>query len=330
MVYIYKKKVCGKNQYYLRASERKGERMIIKDIAYLGSDITKVKERLNNLKEYKTEIRKAYKTIHKVIESNIWLEKAKTSKPKINTYLKELTTDIEACRIHFTQVFNKKEYLTKKETFEQFAIDFSYNTTSLEGNTIKLNEARKLLTEGLTPKNRSIREIYDVQNTKDVFLDWEEFDINHESIIDIHKLLMKNIDQRIGYRTEDVRVFKSHFDSTPAPYVKIDMDLLLKWYEKYNSKLHPLVLASLFHHKFEKIHPFMDGNGRTGKMLMNLILLKHDFPPVIIETKLRSQYLEALSKADKTDSESVSVQEYFPLVQFVAKELLAGYWNIFL
>jgi Fic family protein len=169
-----------------------------------------------------------------------------------------------------------------------------------------------------------------VQNTEEVFLEWSAFDISHESIISIHEKLMKNIDVRVGYRTEHVRVFKSHFDSTPAPYVKTDMDLLLKWYAKYENELHPLVLACLFHHKFEKIHPFMDGNGRTGRMLLNLILLKKEFPPVIIETKLRSQYLDDLSKADKEDSESISVDNYSSLVQFVAKELITSYWNAFL
>jgi fido (protein-threonine AMPylation protein) len=330
MVYIYKKIIGGVSHYYLRVSERKGQRVIAKDIAYLGNSIHDLQKKLDGLKEYKDDIRKAYKTIHKVIESNIWLEKVKDKKQKKDPYLGNLFLEVEACKLHFSTIFKKKNYLTQNTIMKQFAIDFSYNTTSIEGNTIKLNEARKLLEEGLTPKNRTTREIFDVQNTEKVFLENETYDISNASIIKIHKDLMENIDKRIGYRTEDVHVFKSHFDVTPAPYVRTDMDLLIKWYNDNTEKLHPFVLAVLFHHKFEKIHPFMDGNGRTGRMLMNLILLKHNYPPVIIENKLRVEYLGALSKADPAKFSSTEIEKYSLLITFIAKEMIAGYWGLFL
>ncbi len=331
MVYIYKKTISGKPYYYLRASSRKGKRIIVKDIAYLGNSIQEVKKTLESGK-FKEEVRKAYKTINNFLESNHWLEKALKLKLKKDTFLEEKTNEIEACRLHYNSYFLKLDEQTKKETFKNFIIEFAFNTTSIEGNTINLAEAKNLLEEGITPKDKTLREIYDLQNTEKVFfriLNIKE-ELSHELIVKIHSELMENIDARKGYRKTDVRVLRSNFDATPAPYVKTDTDLLLKWYQKSKNKLHPLILGTIFHHKFEKIHPFMDGNGRTGRMLMNYILLRNKYPPLIIHKKTRVNYLEVLRKADKGELTKAEEEIYMPLVRFTSEEMTAGYWNLFL
>ncbi len=332
MVYIYKKVVGNKPYYYLRASERKGTKVIAKDIAYLGNSIEEVKKALENLSQYRDKIREGYKTIHNFLESNYYLEKAEALKLKKNEFLGNKLTEVEACKIHYNSAFKKNDETTKKEIFRNFIIDFAFNTTSIEGNTITLQEARNLLSEGLTPKDKTLREIYDLQNTEKVFIELlnSEKEISHETITEIHSGLMQNIDARIGYRRVDVRVIRANFKSTPAPYVKTDMDLLMKWYEQNKKKLHPLVLASIFHHKFEKIHPFMDGNGRTGRMLLNLILMKNDYPPLIIHKKTRALYLEALRKTDNSGLTDAKKEDYTGLIQFTADELTSSYWGIFL
>ncbi len=332
MVYIYKKISAGKQYYYLRISERKGKRVIAKDIAYLGSSIEEVRKNIDNLKEYKEEIRKAHRNIHIFLETNYYIEKVKELKLKKDAFLSNMLEEVEACRLHYLSKFLKKDEITKNEILKNFVIEYSFNTTSIEGNTIKLEEARNLLQEGLTPKDKTLREIYDLQNSERVFfkaLSAQE-ELSHELIIKIHEGLMDNIDARKGYRTEDVRVIRSNFDATPAPYVKTDMDILLKWYNSNKNKLHPLVLASIFHHKFEKIHPFMDGNGRTGRMLLNYILLQNNYPALIIKKKTRKEYLEALRKADKSKPFENKVEDYYELIQFNANEMIDSYWNIFL
>jgi len=332
MVYIYKKTVSGKEYYYLRVSKRKGDKILVKDIAYLGSSLEKVKKALENLPKYSKEIRKAYKTINNFLESNRYLErirKLKLKKDQFIEYNKLLET--EACKLHFNTVFKKENEITKEEIIRNFIIEFAYNTTSIEGNTIKLNETRKLLQNGLTPKNKSLREIYDIKNTEKVFLSLFNYkeDITHDFIQDIHKELMNGIDTRIGYRTTDVRVIRANFKATPFPYIKADMDLLIKFYNENKNKLHPLVLGSIFHHKFEKIHPFMDGNGRTGRMLLNFILIKNNYPPLMILNKERSYYLDALRKADKINLTDVK-EGYNDLTNFIADQMIKNYWNIFL
>lgn len=332
MVYIYKKISGNKPYYYLRISERKGRRVIAKDIAYLGSSIEEVKKNIENLKEYKEDIRKAYRTIHIFLETNYYIEKIKKLKLKKNEFLNSLLEEIEACKLHYLHTFAKKDKTTKKEILKNFVIEYSFNTTSIEGNTIKLEEARNLLQEGLTPKDKTLREIYDLQNSERVFFEILQMqeELSHELIIKLHEKLMENIDARKGYRTENVRVIRSNFEATPAPYVKTDMDLLLKWYNSNKNKLHSLVLATIFHHKFEKIHPFMDGNGRTGRMLLNYILLTNNYPPLIIRKKTRKEYLETLRKADKSKPSENKIEDYSDLVRFNANEMIDSYWNIFL
>ncbi|MCK5625069.1 Fic family protein [Candidatus Pacearchaeota archaeon] len=332
MVYIYKKIIGKKLYYYLRASMKKDKKVVVKDLAYLGSSLKDVRKNLDKLTKYKKEIRNTYKTIKTFLESNYYLEKASKLKLKKDEYLDEKLVETEACKEHYIKKFSKEHELTKKDFFKYFLIEFAYNTTSIEGNTITLKEARNLLEEGLTPKNRTLREIFDLQNTEKVFFEIlnSKKDIDKDFIVNLHKKLIENIDDRIGFRRTDVRVLKSRFKASPAKYVITDINLLLKWYNDNKKKLHPLVLAALFHHKFEKIHPFYDGNGRTGRMLLNYILIRNNYPPLIIRKKFRKEYLNSLGKADESPLKETKKEDYFELVQYVANELITNYWNLFL
>jgi len=331
MVYIYKKMISGKSYYYLRISKRTGKQVITKDIAYLGNDIKGAREKIMNLPKYKGEIRKSYRKINLFLEAEYYLHKAEKLKLKQNEFLDKQLTQIEAIRLHYLENFKKEDLRSKEEIIKNFAINFAYNTTSIEGNTITLKEAQNLLEEGKTPKNKTLREIYDVQNTEATFIELltNKQKISQKLIETIHKKLMANIDKRIGYRIKDIRVLHSHFDSTPGSYVRADMNLLIDWYKKNEKELHPLVLASLFHHKFEKIHPFSDGNGRTGRMMVNFILMDKGYPPMIIYKKDRSMYLDALSSADKINITKID-KKYKELVEFMSGEMISSYWSLFL
>ncbi len=333
MVYIYRKPAGNRQYYYLRASQKKGTKVAVKDIAYLGSSLEEVKNALDSLPQYSDQIRKAYKTIKHFLESNRYLEKVRELKLKSNPFLGKKLLEVEACKLHYLQEFQKSQELTKTETFKNFVIEFAFNTASIEGNTINLNEAKNLLQEGYTPKNKTLREIYDLQNTEKVFFELisGNEELSHDLIIKIHSGLMENIDIRTGsYRTHDVRVIHSNFEATPAPYVKTDMGLLLKWYDKNKEKMNPLVLATIFHHKFEKIHPFFDGNGRTGRMVLNYILLRNNYPPLVIHKKFKMKYLEAMRTADLSGLEETDQKKYQRLIDFVAQEMIETYWGIFL
>jgi len=175
MVYIYKKVIGNKEYYYLRVSEKKGNKLVTKDLAYLGSSIEEVKKALDNLPQYKEKIRKTYKTIHNFLESNRYIEKIKNLKLKQDLFLGDKLSEIEACKLHYNQEFKKQDLNTRQEILKNFVIEFAYNTTSIEGNTINLQQAKNLLDNGKTPKNKTLREIYDLQNTEKVFFDLISF-----------------------------------------------------------------------------------------------------------------------------------------------------------
>jgi len=331
MVYIYKKVIYGKPYYYLRISKRIGGKIIVKDIAYLGNDALELEKKLNKLTSHKKEIRKAYHNIKKFIQGEYYLNKIKKLKLRVNPYVnKKSLEEIEAIKLHYNN-FLRKDNQTKEDVYKDFLIDFAYNTTSLEGNTITLQEVNKLLKENLTPKNRTLREIYDLQNTEKVFFDIlkSKQEINNALIIKIHDELLDKIDQRKGYRLQDIRVLKSHFKTTPYPYINADMKILLKLYTKNKDKIHPLVLAGIIHQKFEKIHPFADGNGRTGRMMLDYILIKNKYPPLIIKKSRRGDYLDAISKGDKADLNNIDAKYYKDIVGYLAEEMISSYWSNF-
>ncbi len=336
MTYIHVKKVGNKKYYTLRISYRdKNGKIVTKDLENLGSDINKIK--IENLeKKYKKEIRKSYRTIKRFLESNYYLEKAKGKKLKKSKFFeKEQLDEIEAIKIHFRNRFLNLDKLTKRDIYELFLIKFAVSSTAIEGNTITLSEASRLLKEDVLPKNKTLREVYDLQNTKKVFFELlnKKPEISLELIENVHDKLLDNIDVRKGYRNHDINIFGQPFKPSPARYVKSDMKSLLNWYNKKKKNMHPLALAIFFHHKFENIHPFSDGNGRTGRILMNLILFKKNFPQMIILQTLRKEYLKSMNKADKALKKNMfsdEIKDYKELFSFMVNEFRKTYWNTFL
>tara|TARA_B100000315_G_C14582379_1_gene591185 strand:+ start:2780 stop:3700 length:921 start_codon:yes stop_codon:yes gene_type:complete len=302
-MYIEKKIVNGSEYYYLKESYRDKGSVKTKTVAYLGKGPFSQKEL--------QRIRSKYDLISFLSEQQ--LEK------------------LEQIRKDFYKKINQHDSSLIEDMFRDFKTYYIFNTNTIEGNTLTLEQTNLLLNKNTTPAGKDLREVYDHINAKDTFdfILKEKPEISHEIVIKIHGMVLKDLDQRIGgYRTRGVRVFGAEFLPSPAKYVKIDMDLLLKWYRKFRKKLHPLVLSALFHEKFERIHPFYDGNGRTGRMLSNLILIRERFPPLIIEEKKRKRYYAALDKGHKADLQGVS-DDYQYIVEFFYKELLFTWDKIF-
>lgn len=320
-MYIEKKKIKGKEYYYARVSVRSGNTVKSKTVAYLGSGTMSKKE----------------------------LKKAIASIPmeKISAAGKEQNRDISLQEEYLTtkeieQLSEIKKLFAEKissldkalfhDMFRDFKTQYIYNTNAIEGNTITLKETNLLLNENKTPAHKDLREVHDHLNASAVFdflLKYKP-EITKESIIEIHSMLLNNIDVRKGaYRLHNVRVIGSHFETTDAKYVETDMKLLLEWHNKNKKNLHPLVLAALFHEKFERIHPFYDGNGRTGRMVLNLILLHAQLPPLIILNKDRIQYYKALDSGHKAELFHTDSVHYKDIVGFCYKQLMKTWDEIF-
>jgi len=308
-MYVEKRKI-GNNEYlYLKTSERKGDKVRSKNIAYLGKAQMSKKEI-----DEKISIIMENKDINNEFLTKEQMDKLDYIKKDFNKKLKTLPKQLI------------------EDIFKDFKVFYIYNTNSIEGNTISLKETGLLLNDNLTPQGKDLREIYDHINGKDVF-DYileEKPDIKEETILDIHSKLLNNIDKRAGaIRTHNVRVLGATFNTSDYRYVRTDLNILYNWYKKNKNKLHPLILSALFHEKFERIHPFYDGNGRTGRMLVNLMLIRNNYPPLIIKNKDRMQYYEVLDKAHKADINKNTFEFYKYIVEFFYDQQIKTYEEIF-
>ena len=187
-----------------------------------------------------------------------------------------------------------------KNLHEDLVLRWTYHSNAIEGNTLTLKETKVAL-EGITIGGKTLREHFEAINHKDAILFIEDLAQKEErlseySIKQIHSLILKNIDDenKGKYRTTNVIISGAEHKPPQSFEVQSKMEEFIKNYNEKVTKLHPIELASFVHIEFVKIHPFIDGNGRTSRLLMNLELIKAGFPPVVIELEDRLEYYKAL------------------------------------
>lgn len=189
---------------------------------------------------------------------------------------------------------------------ERFIVEWTYNSNAIEGNTLTLNETKLVLERGLTIKGKSLREHFEAINHKDAIAHLESIIVNKEPITEdlikkLHALILKGInDSEAGiYRNVRVRILGAVF--TPPDSLKIPVLIsdLIGWLK--TEKSHTIEIAALAHYKLVRIHPFIDGNGRCARLLMNLILMRSGFPPAVVLNTERKKYYDRLKKADAGD-----------------------------
>jgi len=188
---------------------------------------------------------------------------------------------------------------------EQMQIEFTYNSNAIEGNTLSLRETQLVIQEGITVRGKSLREHLEARNHPDAIDYVEELAqkdtvVKQEDILKVHGLLMRGIDDENAgiYRTEQVRVADATFMPPPAQEIPKMIGELLQTLRQNPDELRPVELAAFFHHKFVYIHPFLDGNGRTARLLMNVVLMKSGYPFTVLLRVDRPRYLRALTEAD--------------------------------
>lgn len=189
---------------------------------------------------------------------------------------------------------------------ENLFLEWTYNSNSIEGNTLNLQETRIVLQDGMTVKGKSLREHYETTNHYEAIEFLEKivtpnYKINERDILDIHAIILSKIKKEFAgrYRNGAVRIMDANFIPPNALKLSEMMEELLEWVN--TSELPTLIIAAIFHHRFVFIHPFFDGNGRTVRLAMNLLLMKDGFPPAIILINDQKKYYEALNLANKGD-----------------------------
>ena len=189
---------------------------------------------------------------------------------------------------------------------EALQIEWTYNSNSIEGNTISLRETQMVLQEGVTIKGKSLREHFEAKNHETAIhhlytLVKDGYKLTSHDVLALHGFVLRSIeDEHAGrIRNAGVRISGANFTPPNARKASELFDELIAFVNSNPLRLNNIELATVFHHKFVWIHPFFDGNGRTVRLAMNLMFMSEGYPPAIILKNDRKKYYEALNQANK-------------------------------
>ncbi len=256
----------------------------------------------------------------------------RTIKPDNKDFIIDLPKD------YFDKVDNMKKELDNKrplpkETLrtlkESINLEWTYNSNGIEGNTLTLRETQVVL-EGVTVGGKTLKEHLEAINHEKAILYLETIvkeknPITEWNIKNIHRLILKDIDDKNSGRYREENVMIKGASHVPPDYLKVP-ELMEKLIVNYGTlkSYHPIIKAALLHGELVKIHPFIDGNGRTSRLLMNLDLMNSGYNPVIIKKKDRLEYYEALDKAHTTGNYT----DFVKLVTKLEIEILKKYLDL--
>jgi len=272
-MFIEKRKQGKKTKYYLIHSYRLGKKT--KRISrYLGSNLSE--KELKRLKARAKQI-----IIEQIKEHILSFE---LTKEELDTYKK----------------FDRKIKIRhlQKLDWNQFTEEFTYDTNAIEGSTVEYDDVHDLLTKKEKPESDDEKETINVAKAVEYIRNTKE-ELSLALIKKLHLICFKGTkgfagkirDVEVGVRDGMGNIIHR---GAPAKDVEELLQELVSWYSKHKKKYPPLLLSALVHDQFETIHPFQDGNGRVGRLLLNYVLLKHGYPPINIRLKDRTRYYESL------------------------------------
>lgn len=264
-----------------------------------------------------------------------WLIPVEATKPIDKRY--KVKEKIFYDPIDFKVVDKKKDWinslrpfsnLMNKQLKNKLVVEWTYNSNAIEGNTLTLSETKVVLENGITIKGKPLKDHLEIINHKEAIdfieeLVREDCVLTEYNIKSIHHLILKEIDSANAgkYRQENVLI--SGAKHIPPDYINVpfEMQKLMENYKQWDN-LHPIVKACYLHGEFAKIHPFVDGNGRTARLLLNFELIKNGYPPVIIKNEDGVEYYDALDKAHTTYNYSDFIEIIRKLVEESEDEYL--------
>lgn len=229
---------------------------------------------------------------------------------------------------------NKYRPLTEgeiKRLRDEFLIDFTYNSNAIEGNTLTLQETALILQEGITIDKKPLKEHLEAIGHKEAYIYIEELvkekvALSENVIKDIHSIVLMDRPQDRGVYRRIPVIILGTVHEPPQPYlVPILMEQLIEEYNTQMNEKHIIEKVALFHLKLESIHPFIDGNGRTGRLLLNFELMKAGYPPVNIKFKDRKRYYDCFTYYHLNNS---NPQMLIEMIQEYIEEELGKYISI--
>jgi Fic family protein len=211
---------------------------------------------------------------------------------------------------------------------EEMVLQWTYNSNAIEGNTLSLVET-KIALEGLTVGGKTLREHFEAINHREAILFVEDL-VNQNEVLSewnirqVHQLILRNIDSvHAGvYRSVNMLISGARHRPSDAAKVAAEMAGFIAWYENHGVNLHPVERAARVHADFVKIHPFVDDNGRTARLLMNFELMKSGFPPAVLPLAKRLAYYQALDEAHCCGN----YLPFFALIAEIVEQSFDPYW----
>src|SRR3989338_2217599 len=310
-MHLEKRRLKGKTKYYLAHSYREGPK-VHKFRKYLGQDLTK--EKIEERKQIAEKL--ILEEIHKY---NI------ISDP---LHFKLSTEEIGKIRALEKEIPFKIAHLSEQD-WKTFSSIFTYNTNSIEGSKLNQKEVNELLEKDKWPdkSKEDIAEAYGVDEAIRLIRTTTEH-ISIPLLKQIHKTVFKNSKPFAGklrQKGEEVVVMdsKGNVVHEGAPQSRINHLLkdLTEWYSKNRQKYPALILGAVIHNQFENIHPFRDGNGRVGRILLNNILIKHSLPPINIDLKNRMEYYASLKSYEMDKDLKPTIELYMKEYKSLSKEM---------
>lgn len=193
---------------------------------------------------------------------------------------------------------------------EDFRIETTYHSNAIEGNTLTLAETEMVLEYGMTIGGHSLREHLEVTNHARAFDTMERLvrnPIDMETVLYLHRLVKAQIDEDAGQlRTIPIHIRGASFTPPPAREVPMYLAQWARWLQSEQAlRYDPVTRAAIAHHDFESIHPFIDGNGRVGRLLLNIMLMQDGYPPALVLRDWRQRYIKALQEASTGDYHAI-------------------------
>ena len=250
-------------------------------------------------------------------------------KKSISKNLLSILTEIDALKAKLDQFRQFDSY----RIAQALELEYTFESNRIEGNTMTLRETDLVINEGLTISGKSMREHLEVINHQEAIayikhLIDKNTTLNEREVLSVHNLILRGINPEDAGRYRRVQVMiKGSSYMPPQPFlVSKEMEDFFIWYETNKSNLHPIVLAAELHERLVTIHPFIDGNGRTSRLIMNLILLQNGY--VIANIKgdydSRMQYYNALETAQTKNNKD----DFLLFIAQIEKESLERYLEI--
>lgn len=224
-------------------------------------------------------------------------------------YQKETVPLLE--KIHFE--YARQMDITDKKIIQsenhEFKIHHIYSTQKIEGSTMTLGQTKNLLEYDLSPKDTATEHIIEAKQMEKIFdeLLVTKMDISKKLILRWHDILFAKTDTNNAgsFRRVDVAPYGGKTEYVLWPDVILKLDDLLKWYRKNGKKMNTVIIAAIFHSRFELIHPFIDGNGRIGRLLILLILHRNGYPMMDIVPKEKITYIKKLETSQIRDEHGI-------------------------